>query len=55
MKDLNNDQEIHDMLIRTQLYEEKEEAKKQANQDIVEMFKLSLKMGIIKELQKKEL
>ena len=54
MKDLNNDKEIKEMLVQSREKEQEEQAE-QKEPDLVEMFKLSLKMNIMKELQKKEL
>lgn len=48
MKDLNNDKAIKEMLSHNHQEQEKENEEKQQN--LVEMFKLSLKMNILKEL-----
>ena len=51
MKDLNNDKQIKEMLVQNHQQDLKdEETKQDMDKDIVEMFKLSLKMSIIKEL-----
>ena len=54
MKDLTNDKEIKEMLFEDHRHDkEEEEEPKETN--VMELFKLSLKTNIMKELQKKEL